>query len=170
MDSHKSDITIAKLKFLGIYQIAGGIIGLGLSIWLISLPQVIPLLLLFVLLTAVFLYSFSVFCGIQVLLRKEAGLKYSLANQYLQLINFTVFGFTFQYISGVFMTIGFDYTESFLLTFNAGVSSWKISINTDKELLLFSFNFVAFYLIIFINNLRKEINDKNVEQEFDSLG
>lgn len=170
MDIYSSKTIMAKTKFLGIYQIAGGIIGLGLSIRLISQLQDISLLLLLILLIGVFLYFFSIYCGIQILQKKDIGLKYSLANQYLQLVTFTVFGFTFQYFSGVFVAIGYDFTESFLLTFNAGVSSWKISINTDEEMLLFSFNFVAFYLIIFINKLRKEINDKKVEQELDSLG
>ena len=169
MEHTISKETIAKFNALGWYQIVGGIIGLGLTIWIISgLTTIIgPLLLL--LLIATGLYGYSIYCGSLLLKRKESGLSHSLINQFLQLVNFSISGFVFQYISGVYLSMGVDLTNSFNFTFNVGVSSWQLAINSDSESLVFNFNFVALFLILWIGKLRRKINKERLENQIASI-
>ena len=153
-----SEISI-QLKALGIYQIAGGIMGFGLIIWLITLQSYWSGFLLFLYLIASALYAFSIFCGVLLLKNKETGLNYSLINQYVQLISFSMAGFAFQYVSGFFVSAGIDLTHSLLFKFHLGVSSWRININSDNEVILVNFNFIALLVIIYIDKLKKKIEE-----------
>jgi hypothetical protein len=162
--------TSSKMKALGIYQIAGGIIGLLLTFWIIAGLTAFPGLLLIILSVAIGLYSHSIYCGALLLKNKISGLGHSLINQFFQLMNFIVAGFAFQFISGVFLTIGLDLTDSFNFTFNIGISTWQININGDTEPLMVNFNLVALFLILFIEKLKKKINQENLEKQLASIG
>lgn len=85
-----------KIKALGIYQVAGGIIGFVLTIWTIagyidSMKGI--LILLFSI--ALGLYIYSIYCGILLLKNSKEGLKHSLINQALQMVSFSFFGMLF---------------------------------------------------------------------------
>ena len=155
-----------KIKGLGIYQIAGGIIGIGLSIWLIASEGALSGIVLVLVLFAIGFFSFSIYCGSLLLKNKENGLRYSLINQYLQLINFSIGGYAFQYISGVFFSAGIDLTNSPAFKINLGVSAWQMNVNSEKEVILINLNFVAVFLIIFIGKLQKGINEEMMNGEF----
>ncbi|SRR5260221_608688 len=160
----------SQFNILGIYQIGGGIIGLGLVVWLSSGLRAITLLLVIILLVAIALYSYSIYCGILLLRKNIFGVRLSLVNQFLQLFSLSIFGFTFQYTSGAFFSVGFDLTNSFLFTFNLGISQWQLTINDNKELLIVNFNIVALFLILFIERLRKEIQKEQVKRRIASIG
>jgi hypothetical protein len=159
-----------KLKVLGIYQIAGGLIGIALTIWLITIteqsamPSLLPMYLI-----AFVLYTYSIFCGTLLLMKKEAGLNHSLVNQYLQLVNLSVAGYGFTYISGVYVSAGFDLTNSSILKMNFGVSTWTLQFNIDTEVVLFNINFVALLLIIFIDKLKKQISEHKMLTEVSQM-
>jgi len=170
MENNLKKDTVSKLKALGIYQIAGGVVGLLLTVWSILNLTVISALLLLILLIAVLLYSYSIYCGILLVRNKIAGLKHSLINQFLQIINFLISGFAFKYISGVFLSFGIDLTDSFYFLFNFGISSWQISLYGDSEPFIVSFNFVALFLILFIENLKKKIDKEQLENQLALLG
>ena len=163
------DITI-KLRAFGIYQIAGGIIGLGLTVWLLTkLTEVLGFALILVLI-ALGLYAHSIYCGVLLLRNKISGLRHSTINQFLQLLNFAIMGYAFQYVSGVFLSIGIDMTNSFFIKFNLGVSSWAININSGGEDLIVNFNFIALFLILFIDRLKKKINAELLHHEITNIG
>src|SRR5207253_1200573 len=124
-------------------QIAGGIIGLGLTTYLIAGLSSTPWILVLLLLVAVSLYLYSVYCGILLMKKKASGIAHSLVNQSSQLINFSIFGFGFQYISGVYLSIGLDLTNSFILTLNFGASSCQIRVNSSNEQAFLNFNLLA---------------------------
>ena len=149
---------LIQLKGLGIYEIVGGVIGIGLTIYLIATQLSVPGLLFLIFLFSLLLYCYSIYCGIVLLKNKSNALNYSLVNQYLQLINFSILGYAFQYISGIYLSVGIDLTSSEYLKINFGVSAWQININRDKDIILVNLNFVALFLIIFIDNLKKKIN------------
>jgi hypothetical protein len=146
-----------RLTVLGIYQVIGGIAGLGLLVWLILKLNTIPDVFLPLLISAFALYFYSIYCGYLLLKKKKSGLKHSLINQCLQLISFAIAGYAFQYFSGIYLTIGIDITQSFLVNFGFGVSSWQTDINTDSRLLQVNFNLVAFCLVIFITRIKTEM-------------
>lgn len=159
-----------KLKAFGIYQIFGGVIGLILTVWVISKLVTIPTILLLLLLVPTTLYTYSIFCGILLLKKNISGLTHSLANQFLQLVNFSILGLSLQYVSGVFLSIGFDLTNSLLITFNLGFSSWQLTINDDIEPFTVNFNFIALVLIIFSRKLKKKIYSEEVSKQIKTIG
>ena len=160
--------TISKLKAFGIYQIVGGLIGIGLTVWLISMQTVISVLIMLMILFALILYSYSIYCGTLLVKQKfYKGLRLSNINQYLQLINFSVLGYGFQYISGAYFTVGVDLTDSFIFKLNFGVSSWQLQFNVGGDLTLINFNIVALLLILFIEKMKKKIEpEQAIETQF----
>ncbi len=152
-----------QLKALAIYQIAGGILGLGLTVVIISRLGTITGIILLILLFAIALYSFSIFCGVILSKNKKSALTYSLINQFLQLINFSIAGYGFQYIAGVYLSIGLDLTKSIIFQFNLGISAWRITINEDATTSFVNFNFVALFLIIFIDRIRNKIKRDTID-------
>lgn len=158
-----------KLKALGIYQIIGGIIGIGLTLGLLNLSAASILLFLIVLL-ALALYSYSIYCGMLLLQKRKDGLLHSKINQLLQVASIAVLGYAYQYTSGVFLSIGIDLTESFNLRFNAGISSWQININTDNPALIVNLNLLAVFLITAIDKFRKKIKEIEAVKQVEVIG
>lgn len=151
----------SKIKGLAIYQIAGGIIGIGLTIWLIAQTVTITGLVILIFILAAGLYSLSIYCGQQLLKGKiKSGLKLSTINQALQVINFAVLGFAFKFVAGLILSIGIDYTNDFNFTFNFSLSEFQFNINSDKELVTVGFNVVAIYLVYLIDKLQQEIENR----------
>lgn len=155
----------SEINNLGIYQIIGG--GIGALIVFRTLFKT-PLLtglnaLLFVL--ALILFAFSIFCGILCLTSNKNSLKYSLANQMLQLVGFAVLGFAFQYVAGVYLMIGIDLTHEIKFDFNIGFSTVYFHLNTEKEQIEINVNLIAFALVYWIDKkIRKLKDDASVRQ------
>jgi hypothetical protein len=152
-----------KLKGLGIYQIIGGVIGLFITIKLILEQETFPILLLVLFLIPIVLYAYSIYCGILMLKLNEKGLFHSLINQYLQLINFSILGYMFQFVSGLYLSTGIDLTNLLKFKFNLGISSWQIIFNGEDENASISINLVALFLIIFIDKIKMKIKERKLE-------
>gem|GEM_PF-496731 len=149
-----------KLKLLGYYQIVGGVAGWALTICLIAQTITITGLILLLFLVALSLYSFSIYCGIQILKNNKYALNLSLTNQYIQLISFSILGYGFKYVSGLLLSIGFDFTNSVVMKFNMGImSSWELSFKDDTNQIQLNLNLIALFFIIFIDNLKKSIKE-----------
>jgi len=159
-----------KIRALSIYQIAGGIIGLAFTVWLIiNNVNSINGLLLFLILVAFALYSYSIYCGALLLRDYTWGLKHTLINQVLQVLNFAMLGYAFQYVSGVYISIGIDLTESFNIKFNTGISAWQINFNSDNQLLYVNLNLIALYLIVFTDNLKVKVRNAEIENQLSDI-
>jgi hypothetical protein len=170
MDIILSKDAISKFKALGIYQVAGGVVGLALTFWVISGLSSLPTLSAIIFLAAIGLYGYSCYCGTLLLQKKISGLNHSLLNQYLQLVNFAIAGFIYQYISGVLFSIGLEFKISLGFGFNLGISSWQLIVNDDKNFFALNLNLVAFFLITYIEKLKKKINKEQIENQIASIG
>ncbi|HKO80834.1 MAG TPA: hypothetical protein VJU78_10575, partial [Chitinophagaceae bacterium] len=122
-----------KIKVLSIYQIVGGGIGLAITIWImVNYLSAFNGMIFLLFLLALGLYSYSIYCGILLLKNYKSGLKHSLINQALQVLNFAIPGYSFLFVAGIYISIGVDLTESIIMKFNFGFSTWKIDINTGE--------------------------------------
>ena len=74
-------------------------------------------------------------------------------NQFLQIINFSLFGYGFKYISGLFFTIETDIARSFNFELKWGTSSWEFLFNNDNGEKVISINLVAIFLVVLIDKL-----------------
>ena len=161
MENILSNDLKSKIKGLAIYQIVGGIIGIGLTIWLVAQTVTITGLVILIFILAAGLYSFSIYCGKLLLNGKiESGLKLSIINQAMQILNFAVLGYAFKFVAGLILSFGVDYTNTFDLTFNFSLSEFQFNINKDKELVTVGFNIVAIYLVYLIDKLQQEIENR----------
>lgn len=162
MDSLSKD-SLSKIRILGIYQIVGGVIGLGVTI--VGAIQSEHLSTLwFIFLIGILLFGYSIYCGNLLLEKKINGLKYSLIHQCLQLVHFFFFSFGFAYASGLTLSIGLNINDYNLL-FNFTLSTLAINIDTTTTDTFLSLNLIPLFIILFIGKIKEEISkaDKTVE-------
>ncbi|MEK8181250.1 hypothetical protein WMW71_12960 [Flavobacterium buctense] len=145
--------TETKIKILAIYQLLGGLTGfIGTFYLMLKVSSVNSVILLFL-----GLYGFSIFCG-YLLLKKSyiKGLNFSVINQLIQVLSFTICGFAYKFYSGLFLCLGLNLTTDTLITYNAGISTWNFKLNSESLNTELSVNIVALILINVIFNLRKK--------------
>ena len=158
---HKTE---SRIKIIGIYQILGGLIGLIGTISLLvkfgfTNGTTFKMFLLFLA-----LYSFSVFCGYLLLKKQfEKGLNYSILNQLIQVLSFSIFGLTFKFYSGLFLSLGLNLTTDTILTYNFGITTWNFKLNSESEIIEISINLVALILINIIFNLKENLKAKQTQ-------
>ena len=115
-------------------------------------------------------FAYSIFCGTLCLKTKKNALGHSLTNQILQVIGFAIMGFAFNYVSGLYLTIGLDLTDSIKLDFGAGISKFDFNLNNEKDRLEVDFNLVAFAVIFWINKLMKKVKEEAIIIQTSSIG
>lgn len=146
-------------KILAVYQILGGSLGIILTAYYFSSFALNNNLIILIGL-AIGLYVYSIICGILIFSKKDNNLIYSTINQYLQLVNFSLIGYSFKYISGFFFTVGIDFTDAINFKFGAGLSTWDLGFNTHNNILEINLNLVAILTLILIDRIKKKINQQ----------
>ena len=159
-----------KIKALAIYQLAGGGIGIALTVAaMVNYFSDIngPVLIFYCM--ALGLYLYSIYCGILLFENYKTGLRHSFINQILQLMSISFLGYSFQYIAGFYIVIGIDLTDGFLLTSGNGLSTWQMLFNTGERSLFLKVNPVAIFLILFIEKAKKLLNEMEVEKQLSEI-
>ena len=124
--------TKTTIKVIGIYQIIGGFIGIGMMGLLMLRTNTINGPLLFIILLALFLFGFSIQSG-NLLLQEsklKKGLIFSSILQGLQILSVGMGKYSFEFYSGAKGTIGFDFSEELKFVFGAALSSFKFTIKS----------------------------------------
>ena len=147
-----------KLKYIGFYQLVGGIVGILNTIrFLPNLTQVNGGIFLILLLIFA-LYSYSIYCGYLLIKKRNIkGINFSIYNQLLQIIGFGVLGFAFHFTAGIYAGIKLNLTNDTILTFMFGHSAAMININSNPEFTELSINIIALILLNLILNLKSKI-------------
>jgi hypothetical protein len=146
-----------KIKYIGFYQLVGGIIGILNTIrFLPNFTQINGGIFLILLLIFA-LYSYSIFCGyLLIKMRNIKGLNLSIYNQLIQIIGFGVLGFAFHFTAGIYAGIKLNLTHDTILTFMFGHSAAMININSNPEFTELSLNVIALILLNLILNLKSK--------------
>lgn len=150
-----------QLKALAIYQIAGGVLGILLTAWVLFQGEVVldqPALR--VTFFAVGLFVFSILCGRMLLRNAHRGLVVSLINQVLQVVYVTFGAFSFQYVAGLRIGFGFDMVGSWVFKFRMALSSFEFQAGTDTGEKFIGINLVALFLIFWIERLLEQVMSK----------
>jgi len=149
------------MKYIGYYQLAGGFLGIILTLRIFSYePSFSGLSLLFYAI-AFLLFGFSIYCGN--LLRKgnTKGLLLSTFNQILQILQFSISIIGFTYYSGICFSLGFQWIEKFIPDFNIALSQWQFRYTeNDMDHLSVYINIVPLLIIYFIWKIEKNIDDR----------
>jgi hypothetical protein len=150
--------TTLKIKYLGFYQLIGGIIGILNTIrFLPNFTQINGGI--FLIFLAIFLlYSFSVYCGYLLIKKRNIeGLNLSMYNQVIQIIGFAVLGYAFHFTAGIYGGIKLNLTNDTIINFMFGHSMARIDINNLNGFTEISINFIAIILLNLILNLKSEV-------------
>ena len=150
-----------KVKYIGWYQVIGGILGNGLLIWTILTNQYLSNGQVLAILGAILLFSFSIYCGILLIKGKRSGTKLSVINQFLQIINFSLLGYSYYYISGLQFSVGVDYTNDLLLKAEYTLSGFQFSTNESEDQVRLLINIVPLVII----NMLFRLSSENIELE-----
>lgn len=146
---------------LGIYQVAGGAIGVLLVFGGIFGTRSPSGLIILVYLVMLAFFAYSIFCGVLCLNNMKNALKHSLTNQILQVFGFAIFGFAFKYAAGLYLTVGLNLTEGVNISFGTGFSKIDFNFNNEEERVELDFNLVAFGIIYWIEKLKRRIKTEN---------
>ncbi|GAB2965058.1 hypothetical protein GCM10027048_38220 [Hymenobacter coalescens] len=149
------------MKILGYYQLLGGALGLGLVGWLVAHLQALTGPTLLVIILATGLYLHSIYCGrLLLVLDHETGLVQSTINQALQVVQFSLMGYSYKYGAGLGIMLGIDWTTDFNVLFNFSLSSFEFVINGREEAIQLEVNVIAVLLISYLHRLRRMIDER----------
>lgn len=168
MSSTKKPYT--KTEMLGAYQILGGIIGLIVICILIFKIGSFNLTTLFFIGIILCFYCYSIFCGALIFRNEDLGLKHSMFNQFMQLICFSAWGFTFQYVSGIALSADLVFTNGFDYHINFALSNISLIVDPDIGTRVIGINFVALFIILFIIRQRRILKRELLEDQLSDFG
>ena len=147
-----------KLKLIGIYQIIGGSIGLGITIWIITMVLPGQLIVAFILIVSISSFLFSITCGLGLFFKKSWAIDLSLALQLLQIINFTLFGYSFKFISGLGILLNVDFTDKIQMHLTASEPLFKFTYLIDPTETMIGINLAAILMAFFIIDLKRKMD------------
>lgn len=159
-----------EVNFLAGYQIVGGIIGVGLIIYVLTNLEEVSVYYITIMVFGLLLYIFSFLAGIFVFLRKSFSLKISLINQALQVIGFSLFGYGFEFVAGISYDVFFDYNDGLDITTSLGFCNWHFLVNNDTGIMQVSINIIAIAMLFFILYLRKKYRKMLANIEATNIG
>ncbi len=147
-----------KLKLIGIYQIAGGVLGIALFIWYITLleDKPWPSSVYTLLIVAFTLFINSIFWGMGLCYKKQYAINASIILQLLQIFNFTFLNHSLRFVSGLGISPNFNFTNglSFDVNFNASIVQFMLTTQNEK---IIGINLVAAFLLFCLIRLKENI-------------
>lgn len=146
-----------KLKIIGIYQIAGGLIGLGLTIWLITMLLPMPFIITCIIITSTGLFLFSIGCGIGLCLKRWTAINLSVVLQLLQIVSFTLYGCSFNFISGLGILLNFDFTSNLQMQMKLSEPLLRFTYLIDPTDKIVGINLMAILVCFFTIDLKRKI-------------
>lgn len=149
-----------KLKIVAYYQIAGGVFGLVMLLKLLASVGTITGIILLILLFVAGIYSFSIFCGRQILKGKiDLALQLSMLLQSIQIFSFAIMGYSFKIVAGFGILLGFNFIEGFHFGFKFHLVDFQINLGTDDQEVALYVNLFATYIMYYISELREDIKE-----------
>lgn len=157
------------LKGIGIFEILGGIAGIGIIFWFLLAGFEMNSYSFIIFFIAILFYSYSIFAGIVLFRKTENGIFHSWILQFFQIIGISFNGITYLLTSGGKFLIGYQFTEG-KLTFNIAFGSeFDISIS-NLESNFIQINFIAIALIYVLEKLAKSLKEKKELYNIDDIG
>ncbi len=157
-------------KWLSVYQITGGIIGIAFSVPLFFSGDLynISTLIIF---AGFLLHSFSVYCGVMLFRLQQHSVIMSLVCQCLQAVSIYGFGIFFQFVSGFSFSLYLEsLSGSFHIQFGSSLSSYSLQIGDNLADRVIGFNFVALGIIFVLYYELKAIAREKKSDLINSIG
>nr|WP_321409943.1 hypothetical protein [uncultured Carboxylicivirga sp.] len=158
--------TNTTLSTIAIYQIIGGVFGIGLVGWLMLRTGQINGPILFILLFATFLFGLSIYSGNLLFRtnRQKEGLIYSSFLQGLQIISFGMGGYAYEFFSGANATVGINLTNGFEFKISAALSTFTFNLNSGVNYFI-KINILAIIILVVLIDIYEELYKKKPEND-----
>lgn len=120
-------------------------------------------------------FLFSIYNGVVLSYKKnELGLKLANYNFYLQLVGFTVFGFSYEYYLGIGFSITLDLTNDTIFGLHLNFSQLILSTLTHVNTFVVQFNVFALFMIYYISKIaeafKKDLILNNLDSKLEEIG
>lgn len=152
-------------RIISIYEMVGGVVGFGATIFLIFqiLPQLlseeVPLsyqvLSVAILFYAIGGYLLSFFAGLFLWKQEKKGITLSIWSQIMQIPTFAIAGFSYLFVSGLefFLITEGVYSMNFATYLG---SHWDISYNPEGAPFFIGINFIAIAILVYLMKERNK--------------
>lgn len=164
------DKYIFGFKWLSVYQIAGGLIGMAFTFSLLLRINDFYYLSVLLIFAGFLLYSFSVYCGIMLFRSQTNSLVMSLVCQSLQAVSISCCGFFYHYVSGFSLFLMLDSSESFHIRFSTSLSLFTFQTGADFVDRIIGFNVVALGIVTILYYEIKAIAREKKSDLIESIG
>ena len=157
----------SNIKIIGLYQIIGGILGVGLTARIMLHTSDIGGALMMIFLAALFLFYHTIKAGIVILQksRRKEGVLYSMIMQGFQIIGIGIGKYSYEFFSGAKLTIGFSSGEGSLIEFGAALSGFNFSINSGEPEYFLYFNILAIVILYVLTRIYRALESVTKEIE-----
>jgi hypothetical protein len=169
MDNHLLQEYYFKLKLIEVYQIMSGLVGLGLTLWLITMLLPMPFAVVCIIVASIGLFLFSIACGIGLCFKKWAAINLSIFLQLLQIISFTLYGCSFKFISGLGVLLNFDFTNNLQGQIKLSEPIFRFTYLVDPTDKFIGVNLASILICFFIIDLKRKIARSVNEPEINSI-
>ena len=150
--------TKKRIKRIAYYQIIGGVSGLLIGAWGVTKVSATSNEVVIFFFIGAILFSFSIYCGQRLLMGEiQKALKLSSLNQILQLFTISVLGFSFTYVAGLYLALGFDYSNDFRVALSYQISQYSISFEDLSKEVVFQVNLVALLVLYWISKVKQKV-------------
>jgi hypothetical protein len=144
---------------MGYYHIGGGIVGIGLMLWLM-LQSTVDTFVVGMLTVAITLFAHSIYSGSLLVQQDEKGILHAQLNQVIQFLQVAMAGFSFSYCSGIGLLVGMDSRNSGLaLDFH--FSAFMVKLHSSPQIVQFQVNVVAIGVLILLHELKGKLRFRN---------
>ena len=138
------------LVAIGYYQIIGGIIGILMVVFVLFKINPTHSIIAFTFIVAILAFLFSIVCGVYLLKRNsdKAVIIASIINQLLQIPTFITSAFTYKFISGMGITLGWTFNSGHI-NLSANISNFLIEWGPNSSASFYlGVNLVAIFLVV----------------------
>ncbi|MGV3557130.1 hypothetical protein [Larkinella arboricola] len=140
---------VVRLRYIGLYQIIGGIVGLLMVGYALMTGEGLLKNSAITVLSGSLLFTYSIVCGWFILIHHHQSLKLSIINQGFQVLMIGFGSFLFKYCSGIYLTLGFDVLNDKIES-GIGLSIFHVFVNSGEHGEV-SVNIIAAFLLVLCN-------------------
>lgn len=137
-------------------EIAGEIFGIGLSLYSLVFDFWLNIFFIFYTLLSIALSTFCLISGIECLRKPLLGLTLTSYNQLLQLVWFTVFGFTYLFNPGLGLYFGVQLSKTFPFVYQFKLPYFQFGKANPEEINLL-INIIPVIIAFSIEPIKKKI-------------
>ncbi|MGB5982509.1 MAG: hypothetical protein WBG46_10240 [Nonlabens sp.] len=163
---NKLKINTNILKVIGIFEIIGGITGVGLVVQLFIQGSASTVITHIILSFIFLIYSYSIYAGIMLFRKLEKGLLHSKILQYFQLVSLSLGSLTYYLTSGGYILIGYNITKNDLETvFGIFFSEFQINLGDVSNNDFIYINILALVILYLLDKVQTRIEEIQMTQQ-----